>query len=374
MSAVNELESFLRPPGLGLYTVSTGAGMAESLLKKIYGGDPRFRGDDKSFRGDDFVQQKWKLAFRKIKQAKVILLGFPSDNGAGIKRGSNFAPLEIRHHLYQNKKFKTWIQKNTVVDLGDILVIPQLLEDEMLSSAQKKKSQIALYGKKTNLPVSPLSLLEKTANLIFKLNPKAKLMTLGGDHSMSWPLICAYHAHHSPFSILHFDAHTDLLESRLGVDHCYGTWAYHANEKIGKKQRLVQVGIRASQKPKKHWESTLDVKQFWAKEILKDPISSMQKILDHLKSLKLKKVYISNDIDGTDPASAACTGTPEPKGLTPHFVKILIDQVGKNFDVIGADLNEVAPILAAKDPKEPEKTLRLAAQYTQFMIEAMFKG
>src|SRR3989338_7007748 len=142
MSAVNELESFLRPPGLGLYTVSTGAGMAESLLKKIYGE----KRDPSRLRAQD----DWKLAFRKIKQAKVILLGFPSDNGAGIKRGSNFAPLEIRHHLYQNKKFKTWIQKNTVVDLGDILVIPQLLEDEMLSSAQKKKSKIALYGKKTN--------------------------------------------------------------------------------------------------------------------------------------------------------------------------------------------------------------------------------
>ena len=58
--------------------------------------------------------------------------------------------------------------------------------------------------------------------------------------------------------LLHFDAHTDLLQERLGIQYCFATWAYHANELLRRDGRLVQVGIRASGRSQSHWESSLE--------------------------------------------------------------------------------------------------------------------
>ncbi|MBI2645505.1 MAG: arginase family protein, partial [Deltaproteobacteria bacterium] len=169
----------------------------------------------------------------------------------------------------------------------------------------------------------------------------------------------------------HFDAHTDLLKSRMGIDYCFGTWAYHANDLIGRSQRLVQVGIRKSGKTKEHWEKTLQVKQFWAKDILKNPKRAEAQILDHLHSLKLNKVYISNDIDGTGMEYAAATGTAEPHGLTPKFVSNLIQKVGEEFEVIGGDLVEVAPPLHLDHKGEPKKTLDVGTHYILHTLQMM---
>jgi len=355
------LTPFLRPPGSGVYTVSTGSNMASKLHKSIY-----------KTASKKSVLARWKKDLSKIKSAKVVLLGCPSDNGAGVVRGANMGPLGLRQTLYANTTFKKWIRSGAVCDIGDIAVIPQLLEDEMLSSAQKKKSRKALSIQ--NGPVSPLSILEEVKKRIHSHNPKAKIMLLGGDHSLSWPMVkVAYQNIKKPFAILHFDAHTDLLKSRLGIDHCFGTWAYHANDLIGRRKRLVQVGIRASGKPKQHWEKTLSVKQFWATEIRKNPNGALKKIVEHLRSLKLNKVYISNDIDGTGMEYAAATGTPEPKGLHPNFVSRLIQSVGIRFEVIGGDLVEVAPVLHLNQRGEPHKTLRIGANYTLHMIAAMLR-
>ena len=57
------------------------------------------------------------------------------------------------------------------------------------------------------------------------------------------------------------------MPERLGVKYCFATWAYHANDLLGRGGRLVQVGVRASGQPREHWERTLGVRQFWAAEI-----------------------------------------------------------------------------------------------------------
>ena len=110
---------------------------------------------------------------------------------------------------------------------------------------------------------------------------------------------------------MHPDAHTDLLSERLGVKYCFATWAYHANERLGRGGRLVQVGIRASGRPREHWEGTLGVKQFWADEI-DDPRRRCgdRRVIEHLRSIGVARVYVSNDIDATDPALAPSTGAP----------------------------------------------------------------
>lgn len=363
MNPYQTLELLLRPPGKGVWAASTGRKMADTLLKEIY-----HTSNEKK------VSKIWKKSLKTISKSKVILIGAPSDTGAGVVRGSNMGPLNLRTFLYQNKKFKHWIKDSTVLDIGDIFVIPQLLEDALLRDRQieKCRSFITSGKKSVHLPVSPLSILRETIRVIFSIHPKARIMLLGGDHSLTWPVVETYAKQHKhSFAILHIDAHTDLLKSRLGIDHCFGTWAYHANNLIGRKKRLVQVGIRASRKNKSYWEKTLGVKQFWAKEVQQKPVETFGKILNHLKSLGLSNIYISNDIDGTSMEYAAATGTPEPHGLHPFFVSHLIRGISKHWNIIGSDLVEVAPVLHLDKSGEPQKTLKVGCQYTLDMIEGM---
>src|SRR5262249_17320885 len=127
-----------------------------------------------------------------------------------------------------------------VVDIGDAFVVPQLLHDDMLSQAQKDASRRAMYEDapedvRATLPVSPLSIAERALDLVFRLNPAIKPFVLGGDHSVAWPVAAALARtlRRGDWGIVQPDAHTDLLEERLGVRYCFATWSYHANELLG---------------------------------------------------------------------------------------------------------------------------------------------
>ena len=171
------------------------------------------------------------------------------------------------------------------------------------------------------MPVSPLSIAERALDLVFALNPRIAPIVLGGDHSTAWPVASALsRARKDRWGIVQPDAHTDLLEERLGIKYCFATWSCHANELLGRDGRLVQVGMRASRRDREHWESTLGVRQFWAEECLRDPEAALDAIIAHLKERRVESVYFSNDIDGTDSRYADATGTPEPGGLEPDFV------------------------------------------------------
>jgi len=194
-------------------------------------------------------------------------------------------------------------------------------------------------------------------------------IVLGGDHSVGWPAFASAHAHWEKnrgrkIGLLHFDAHTDLLAERLGVKYCFATWAWHANELLGRDGRLVQVGIRASGRDQQHWETSLGVRQYWAREAQeRGPEALAEEIAQHFSDRGVDALYVSNDIDGTDPEWAAATGTPEPDGLTPDLVSELTRRLGAQFPLIGGDLVEVAPPLAGEIPGEPTRTLNTAARY-----------
>ncbi|WP_437620480.1 arginase family protein [Sorangium sp. So ce1151] len=210
------------------------------------------------------------------------------------------------------------------LDLSDYVVVPQLLHDDMLSEGQKAASRRALYPgvpepEASRLPVSPLSIAERALDLVFLINP-----------------------HVVPI---------------------------HANELVGRGGRLTQVGIRASQKPREHWESRYGVRQFWAAECRADPEAALDAIVAHVKSTGVEGVYFSNDIDGTDAAYADATGTPEPDGLSPEFVIALIRRLGREVGLIGGDLMEVAPALQPT-PESSARTLALSVRYLRETIEA----
>jgi arginase family enzyme len=366
---LEELEVLLRPAGGGLYLVSTGRAEQEQLQQRLYGAQNAAE-----------VQDRFREALGRIATARAFVLGIPSDVGAGFRRGANLGPQAIRTALLAElPEFPERAAELGLVDLGDVFVVPQLLRDEMLSEAQKHKTRAALYPSlpqevRATLPVSPLSIAERALDLIFQLNPHVAPVVLGGDHSTAWPVVSALsRARQDRWGIVQPDAHTDLLEHRLGIDVCFATWSWHANELFGRDGRLVQVGTRASRYDRGHWEQGLGVRQFWAEECRRDPQGALDALIAHLVERKVTGVYFSNDIDGTDSEWADATGTPEPEGLTPEFVVELIRRLGKEVGMIGGDVMEVAPPLRGERPDSTERTVGLAVRYLRETFGAILQ-
>jgi agmatinase len=361
VSLLDELAMLLRPAGGGIYTVSTGRAEQEALQRQLYGAKDLAS-----------IQARWRAALASVPQARVAILGIPSDTGAGLVRGAAFGPQGVRQAVLRLRPdFAALAARAGIVDVGDVFVVPQLLHDDMLSDEQRAATRAVIYRENAaagaGLPVSPLSIAERAVDDLLRLNPDLRIFMLGGDHSVAWPVVSALARHaREPWAIVHPDAHTDLLPERLGVRHCFATWAYHANDLLGRGGRLVQVGIRASSRPRAHWESTLGVRQFWADEVAARGEAVIDDILAHLAAVGAKRVYLSNDIDGTDAAAAPSTGAPESAGLSVAFVRALIRRVGEAFPLLGADVVEVAPPIGS--PADAQRTTEVAAWY---MLDAL---
>jgi agmatinase len=349
ISAIDRLRLFLRPPGRGLHTNSTGGGYAVPVLQKLYGSDSAKE-----------VNDAWEESLQRIRRVEGVVFGIPSDTGAGILRGANFGPIGVREAYLT--KYKAY--PKGIIDIGDIIVVPQLLHDGMLSEEQVKTSRLELYpGRSEDLPVSPLSIAESLYEALLELNPELKIFMIGGDHSVTWPAMRYCHKKFGDdFGVLHFDAHSDLMESRLGVKYCFATWASHAT-KLMKPHHLAQVGIRTSSKTKQFWMEKFPLLQVWANEVPGKEVEVITQILQYLVKSGTKNIYITNDIDGTDPVNAPATGTPEPNGLSPQFVLGLIAAVKQKFNIIGGDIVEVAPPLSGVRDYSNEKTCVQAADY-----------
>ena len=171
-----------------------------------------------------------------------------------------------------------------------------------------------------------------------------------------------------------FMIHTDLLPERLGIRICFATWAFHANALLGGGERMIQIGIRASARDRGHWERELEVRQIWANEAIELGAEVLAKrVVEHLHFRGIRRVYVSNDIDGTDAHWAAACGTPEPGGLTPAMVVAVIQAVGREFELIGADLVELAPGLSL-DREASARSIETAALYTRESLAVLAAG
>jgi agmatinase len=356
VTPLRELETLLRPAGGGVYLVSTGRAEQEALQRRLYGA-----------KDADEVRAKWIERLARIASARVVVLGVPSDVGAGFRRGANLAPQAVRSAMIAaDPDWPERADARGIIDIGDVFVVPQLLHDDMLDDAQITASRRALYpGIDEPLPVSPLSIEERALDLVFSLNPRVVPIVIGGDHSTAWPVAASLsRARKEPWGIVQPDAHTDLLEERLGIRYCFATWSFHANELLERGGRMVQVGIRATRHSREHWESTLGVRQFWAEECRARPAEALDAIVAHVKRTGVRGVYFSNDIDGTDARWADATGTPEPNGLEPDFVVELIRRLGREVGIVAGDVMEVAPPLGSAE------TVSLAARYLRETIDA----
>ena len=374
---LNEIITHLmRPPGDGIPTFSAGKGQSFSLQSSLYQMiTPEVKGAHDEWNSKNLLKA-WKSSLEDLALAKVVIIGVPLDTGAGIRRGAAYGPQEVRKPLYALPEVQTLLKSRTLIDMGDLFVNPHLLHDSMLNQEQITACQNEMYplaplDLRARLPVSGLSQLKLVLQCLLSAHPHLKVQVIGGDHSVAWPVSEVYSSQYpGTLGIVQPDAHTDLLSSRLGVKYCFGTWSYHANQLLGGKGKLVQLGIRQSGRDQSHWESTTGVKQFWAQDILSQPEDqTIQKIIDHLKSKGIQHIYFSNDIDGTDESEAPATGTPAPHGLRSEFLIKVIQALGQNFQLVVGDIVEVAPVLGP-DLSHAEATCQLAAQYLKTSIES----
>jgi len=356
----NEFFDFLKAtftaPGSGVFTVHTGQDKRLKVQSALY-----------SPTQGDFIES-WKNSLSGYAAHEgFTVFGIASDTGGGIQRGANWGPLALREYLYTQEWAKSW--SRAFFDLGDVRVNPQLLRDELLNENTLRACKRAMYGDESSpYPASPLSIAESFAKLHHQVFPKKKLLMLGGDHSVTYPVlkefIRAKRSAGKNVAVVHFDAHTDLLDERLGIDICFGTWASHILKELASPDLMVQIGIRSSGKPKEYWEKTKGIKQFWADEVHEDGAALVtQRIVSHLLAQKIDTLYISFDIDALDAQDAGATGTPENNGLKTLDCVDMIEELKKHFSLDGADVVEVAPFVQySHEPQEPDRTLKNACK------------
>ena len=160
---LDELACLLRPAGGGVYLVSTGREGQQQFQRRYYEAE-----------SDADVTQRFLATFDRLRNARVLVLGVPSDTGAGFRRGANLGPQAIRERLLE--EFPDWngyCEERGIIDIGDVFVVPQLLHDEMLSTAQLEQCRAALYpdvppDRRATRPVSPLSIAGRALQIALR--------------------------------------------------------------------------------------------------------------------------------------------------------------------------------------------------------------
>ena len=182
---------------------------------------------------------------------------------------------------------------------------------------------------------SVLARIRDAAAAVFKAG--RFLLSLGGEHTVTAPLVEAARSVHSPLTVLQIDAHMDLRDVYTGTRHSHGCVMRRVMEQGA---ALVAVGIRSFSREEHEFAQARQVPVFYAMDIDQQPNDSwMDRVIDALD----KNVYLTVDIDGLDPAVAPGTGTPEPGGLGWYQLLRLLQRVAANRNLLGADIVEVAP-------------------------------
>jgi len=170
------------------------------------------------------------------------------------------------------------------------------------------------------------------------LNKKLFPITFGGEHSITPGCINPFVKKYKKLCLLHFDAHADLRESYNGNKFSHASAIKRCLDY--KNVSVISFGIRnisAREIPclKKNY-SRINI--FWAKDKMKWNLNKFKKMI------KGKTVYLTFDVDGLDSSIMPATGTPEPGGLLWDETLNIIKIASKNSNIVGADINELAPI------------------------------
>ena len=198
-------------------------------------------------------------------------------------------------------------------------------------------------GIKTIKPFKISKNIKIALDQISKLNEKILSknlfpLTLGGEHSITPGCIRPFAKKYKNICILHFDAHADLRNSYNNEKYSHASAIRRCLD--NKNISLISFGIRNISKEEipylKKNSKRIDI--FWAKDKKKWDLKRFKNLI------RKKNVYLTFDVDGFDSSLMPATGTPEPGGLFWDETLEIIKIAAKNSNLVGADINELAPI------------------------------
>jgi guanidinopropionase len=250
----------------------------------------------------------------------VGICGVPYDGGTSYRPGARFAPSKIRETSslgrgYNWSRGLNFLQKIKVADIGDCPTVP-------VDQAQTYLRVESFFG-------------ELVQN-------KKRFIAVGGDHSLTLPILRACHKKYGKLSLIHFDAHLDTYPAAWGCEFHHGTFARHAIEEgLIEPKKSWQIGIRGPLAG----VDDLDVSKKAGVNVVTVDDIRMQGLESFLFKNEFKTdlpTYISFDIDCLDPAYAPGTGTPVVGGLTTYETQRILRSF-KLPKFIGGDIVEVCP-------------------------------
>lgn len=256
-----------------------------------------------------------------VPDARVGIIGVPFDSTVSYRPGARFGPTHIRNSSRllrpYNPEAGTWpFLSQQVVDFGDVACNP------------------------FDIAAAMRSIEERTTDLLSHVD---RILVLGGDHSISLPVLRALYRKHGPISVIHFDAHLDTWDTYFNQPILHGTvFRRAAEEGLLDPAGCAHVGIRGGL----YGANDLDDDAILGFLPINCESIHLNGVDDAVKRVvaraKGRTVYISVDIDVLDPAFAPGTGTPEPGGLASWQLLYILRNL-RDLNVVGGDIMEVAP-------------------------------
>jgi len=262
------------------------------------------------------------LAAPVLAQQRFAVVGVPFDGAVTNRPGARFGPQEVRRaSLMLCDGIHPHFNVSPLAVLGDG-------GDLRLPNAS------ALVDVRSAIEAQAAALMAQH-HCVF----------LGGDHSVTLPLLRAASALHGPLALVHFDAHCDTWSDHFGEPSGHGTWTYEAlQEGLVSARHTVQIGLRSSgERAAREYVQDQGGLIFTARQLRGLDGAALQPVLAQIKErLGQRPCYLTLDIDCLDPAFAPGTGTPEPGGLTSSQVLSLLEELS-GLNLVGMDCVEVAP-------------------------------
>ena len=244
--------------------------------------------------------------------ASVVILPVPVDRTTSYVGGTRNGPHEI---LQASTHMELWDEemKADVHGVG-IFTLPEM-----------------------ELPFGEMApLVDEIERVAYEIVSRDKfLMSIGGEHSITPPLVSATARKHPGLSVLQIDAHADMRDTYMGTPHNHAC----AMRRSVQFARVTQVGIRSLSTEEADVLPKLNSTVFYDFDMRRDP-----KWIDAVVASLAETVYVTIDVDGMDPAIMPATGTPEPGGLSWPEITSLLRATAERRRIVAADIVELSPI------------------------------
>jgi guanidinobutyrase len=251
----------------------------------------------------------------------ACFIGIPLDIGTSNRSGTRFGPRQIRAESAHLRPYNMGTRAApydalAVADIGDVPINPYDLK-------------------------ASVGIIERFYDPV--LAAGCRPLTLGGDHTLTLPILRAMKRRYGKVGLIHVDAHADVNDTMFGETVAHGTTFRRAVEEgLLDCGRVAQIGLRGTgyaaedfDWPRQQGFRVVPAEECWHR--------SLTPLMTEFRTLVGQgPVYLSFDIDGLDPSCAPGTGTPEPGGLT-TIQALEIIRACRGLDLVGCDLVEVSP-------------------------------